>query len=113
MSNQDVGANNAVQWLKVRIGLLWREAEVSLPNNVYSAMGQLKSLEDETLKKRYQKFICTEVDAGNVRKVDQTEGYLQDQQQGYLPYQPVINPHITEKIKKSMQRSSKLSKPSP
>ena len=27
------------------VGLLWREDEVKLPNNVYSAMVQLKSLE--------------------------------------------------------------------
>ena len=51
------------------VGLLWREDEVKLPNNFYSAMGQLKSLErrlqkDETLNKRYQETIDTDVNAG-------------------------------------------------
>ena len=41
---------------RYEVGLLWRENEVKLPNNLYSAMGQLKSLErrlqkDEALKK--------------------------------------------------------------
>ena len=62
------------------VGLLWREDEVKLPNNFYSAMGQLKSLErrlqkEETLKKRYQKTIDTDVNAAHVRKVDQAELY--------------------------------------
>ena len=30
---------------RYEVGLLWREEEVKLPNNFYSAMGQLKSLE--------------------------------------------------------------------
>ena len=43
---------------RYEVGLLWRDDEVKLPNNFYSAMGQFKSLErrlqkDETLKKRY------------------------------------------------------------
>ena len=63
---------------KYQVGLLWRDDEVKLPNNFYSAMGQLKSLErrlqkDETLKKRYQENIDTDVSAGYVRKVDQVE----------------------------------------
>ena len=101
MSNQDVGANSTVQWLKVRNGLLWREAEVKLPNNVCSAMGQLRSLENDSLKKVYRKTIYTVVNAGYVRKVDQTEiNETQDKQQWYLPHQPVINPNITEKIRR-------------
>ena len=60
------------------VGLLWREDEVKLPNNFYSAKGQLKSLErrqqkDDMLQKRYQKIIDTDVKAGYVRKVQQVE----------------------------------------
>ena len=44
---------------RYEVGLLWREDDVKLPNNFFSAMGQMKSLErrfqkDEALKKRYQ-----------------------------------------------------------
>ena len=51
---------------RYEVGILWREDEVKLPNHFYSAMGQLKSLErhlqkDETLKKRYQETIDTDV----------------------------------------------------
>ena len=43
---------------RYEVGLLWREDEVRLTNNFYSAMGQLKSLEqrlqkDDTLRKLY------------------------------------------------------------
>ena len=83
------------------VGLLWREDEVKLPNNFYSAMGQLKSPErhlqkDETLKKRYQRTIDTDVNARYVRKVDQLKiaelNETKDKLQWYLPHHPVINP---------------------
>ena len=103
---------------RCEVGLLWREEEVKLPINFYSAMGQLKSLElrlqkDETLKKRYQETIDTDVNAGYVRKVDQAE--LKDKLQWSLPHQPVINQHKPKRSKyfKSMQRSSKVSRRSP
>ena len=73
--------------------------EVKLPNNFYYAMGQLKSLErhlqkDETLRKRYQEIIDTDVNAGYVLKVDQAElNETKDKMQWYLPHHPVINPH--------------------
>ena len=75
---------------RYEVGLLWREDEVKLPNNFYSAMGQLKSLErrlqkDEALKKRYKETIDTDVNAGYVRKVDQAElNETKDKLQWYL-----------------------------
>ena len=47
---------------------------MKLPNNFYSAMGQLKSpegrlQEDDTLRKRHQETIDTDVKAGYFRKV--------------------------------------------
>ena len=93
---------------RYEVGLLWREEEVRLPNNFYSAMGQLKSLErrlqkDETLpkrSKRYQETMDTDVNAGYVRKVDQTElSELRNRLQWYLPHHPVINPHKPEKAR--------------
>ena len=63
---------------RYELGLLWREDEVRPNNFCCSAMGQLKSLErrlqkHETLKKRYQETIDTDVNAGYNRKVDQAE----------------------------------------
>ena len=76
---------------RYEVGLLWREEEMKLPNNFYSAMGQLKSLErrlqkDETQRNRYQETIDTDVNAGYVRKVDQTElNETRNRLQWYLP----------------------------
>ena len=72
---------------------------MKLPNNFYSAKGQLKSLErhlqkDKTMKKLYIEKIDTDVDAGYVRKVEQTElNETNDKLQWYLQHHSVINPH--------------------
>ena len=98
---------------RYEVGLLWREDEVKLPNNFYCAMGQLKSLErrlqkDETLRKRYQETIDTDVNAGYVRKVDQTElSETRDKLQWYLPHHPVINPHKPEKVRRVCNAAAK------
>ena len=68
-------------------------------------MGQLKSLErrqqkNETLKKRCEETICTVVNAGYVRKVDQAElNETKDNLQWNLPHHPVINPHKPENVR--------------
>ena len=98
---------------RYEVGLLWREDEVKLPNNFYSAMGQLKSLErrlqkNETLKKRYQETIDTDVIAGYVRKVDQAElNETRDKRQWYLPHHLVINPHKPEKVRRVCNAAAK------
>ena len=72
---------------------------MKLPNNLYFAMGQLKSLEqrlqnDDMLRKRYQETIDIDVKASCVRKVQQVElNETRDKLQWYLPHHPVINPH--------------------
>ena len=69
-------------------------------------MGQLRSLEkrlqkDDTLRQRYQETIDTDVKAGYVRKIDQTElNETRDELQWYLPHHPVINPHKPEKVRR-------------
>ena len=109
-SNQDVGANNGERY---EVGLLWREDEVKLPNNFYSAMRQLKSLErrlqkDEALKKCYQETINTDFNAGYVRKVDQAElNETKDKLQWYLPHHPVINPNKPEKVRRVCNAAAK------
>ena len=67
---------------------------MKLPNSFYSAMGQLKSLERRLQDERYQKTIDTDVKAGYVRKVDQTElNENGNSLKWYLPHHPVIPPH--------------------
>ena len=99
---------------RYEVGLLWREDEVKLPNNFYSAMGQLKSLErrlqkDETIRKRYQETIDTDVNAGYVRKVDQAElNETRDKLQWYLPHHPFMNPHKPEKVRRVCNAAAKF-----
>ena len=86
---------------------------MKLPNNFYSAVGQLKSLEkrllrEETLKKRYQETIDTDVNAGYVRTVDQAElNETKDKLQWYLPHHPVINRHKPEKVRRLCNAAAK------
>ena len=71
-------------------------------------MGQLKSLEQRLQDERYQKTIDTDVNAGYVRKVDQTElNETRNRPKWYLQHHPVIPSHKPGS-QKSMQRSSKV-----
>ena len=76
-------------------------------------MGQLKSLErrlqkNETLKKRYQETIDTDINAGYVRKVDQVElNETKDKLQWYLPHHLVINPHKPKKVRRVCKAAAK------
>ena len=98
---------------RCEVGLLWREDEVNLSKKLYSAMGQLKSLErrlqkDDMLQKRYQETIDTDVKASYVRKVQQVElNETRDKLQWYLPHHPVINPHKPEKVRRVCSAAAK------
>ena len=55
----------------------------------------------KTLRKRYQETIDTDVNAGYVRKVEQTElNETKDKLQWFFPHHPVINPHKPEKVRR-------------
>ena len=98
---------------RYEVWILWREEEVKLQSNFYSAMGQLKSLErrlqkDDMLQKRYQETIDIDVKAGYVRKVEQVEqNETRDKLQGHLPHHPVINPHKPEKVRRVCNAAAK------
>ena len=98
---------------RYEVVFLWREEEVMLPNDLYSAMGQLKSLErrlqkEEKVRKRYQDTIDTDVNAGYLRKVDQAElNETKDKLQWYLPHHPVINPHKPKKVRRVCNATAK------
>ena len=98
---------------RYEVGLLWREDEMKLPNNFNSAIGHFKSIErrlqkDETIRKRYQETIDTDVNAGHVRKVDQTElNETRNKLQWYLPHHPVFNPQKPEKVRRVCNAAAK------
>ena len=76
-------------------------------------MGRLKSLErhlqkDETLRKRHQETIDTDVNAKYVRKVDQAElNETKDKLQWYLPHHPVINPRKPTNVRRLCNAGAK------
>ena len=98
---------------RYEVEFLWREEELKLPNHFYSAMGQLKSLErrlqkNETVRKRYQETIDTDLTAGYLRKVYQTEhNENRNRLQWYLPHHPVMKPHKPEKVRRVCNAAAK------
>ena len=62
---------------RYHMGMLWTEADSSLPNNYFSSLVQLKSLErrldkDHELKKLYVKTIHDDFNKSNITKVEKT-----------------------------------------
>ena len=56
------------------VGMLWAEDNIELPNNYFSALVQLKSLEkrltkDQTLREEYSNTVKKDFDKGYVVKV--------------------------------------------
>ena len=86
---------------------------MKLPNNFYSAMGQLRSLEqrlqkDVMFRKCYHDTTDTEVKARYVPKVQQIElNETRGKLQLYLPHHPFVNSHKPEKIRKVCKAAAK------
>ena len=98
-SNEDVAANNAIQLWKIwsRISVARGRSEVAKELLLCIGATQVSWMappERQTLRKRYQETIDTDVNAGYVRKVDQAElKETKNKLQWFFPHHPVINPH--------------------
>ena len=60
---------------RYEVGMLWAEENSSLPNNFFSALAQLKSLErrlekDDDLKQKYAATIADDISKGYIEQVD-------------------------------------------
>ena len=111
-SNQNIGAINSIHPWNIRSWSSVARRWMKLPNNSYSAMGQLKSLErrlqKDTLQKSYQETNDTDLKAGFVRKVEQMElNDTIDKLQSFLPHHPVIKPHKPGKVRRVWNASAK------
>ena len=79
-------------------GMLWADDYSSLPNNYFSALVQLKSLERRhertpDLRASYAQTIKDDFDKGYIVKVDKSERFKVDNpQEWYLPHHPVLHP---------------------
>ena len=94
--------------------MLWTEADSSLPNNYFSALVQLKSLErrldrDPELKQLYAKTIHDDLDKGYITKVHKSDCFKVDQpREWYLPHHPVVHPHKPGKVRRVLNGAAKF-----
>ena len=94
--------------------MLWTEADSSLPNNYFSALVQLKSLErrldrDPELKQLYAKTIHDNLDKRYITKVHKSDCFKVDQpREWYLPNHPVVHPHKPGKVRRVWNGAAKF-----
>ena len=100
--------------LRYQVGMVWAEDESSLPNNYFSALVQLKSLErrlgkDVELKQRYSKTIHEDHSKGYIANVDKADCFnVGNTREWYLPHHPVVNPHKPGKVRRVLNGAVKF-----
>ena len=86
---------------------------MKLPNNYFSALVQLKSLEkrlskDDSLRLHYQKTIIDDIEKGYVIRVELHDPKTLHYREWYLPQHPVINPNKPGKVRRVLNGASKF-----
>ena len=101
--------------LRYDVGMLWEADNTKLPNNYFSSLVQLKSLEkrlamDEDLREKYTNTIKEDLNKGYVIEVpDAHKVENRSDKEWYLPHHPVLNPNKPGKVRRGAQWSSKIS----
>ena len=78
---------------RYNVGMLWAEDNIDLPNNYFSALVQLKYLEqrlakDQTLREKYSNTIKVDLDKGYVVRVkDAHKVESRSEREWYLPHE--------------------------
>ena len=96
------------------VGMLWANDNVQLPNNYFSSLVQIKSLEkwlsrDTSLKENYANTIREDLEkvylitVPDAHKVEQ-----RSDKEWYLPQHPVINPNKPEKVRRIINGAAKF-----
>ena len=86
--------------------MLWVEDNIELPNNYFSALVQLKTLEklltkDQTLRENYSNTIKEDLDKGYVVRVkDAHKVDSRSEREWYQPHHPVVNPDKPGKVRR-------------
>ena len=99
---------------RYQVGMLWAEDDSSLPNNYFSALVQLKSLErrlakDADLKERYSKTIQNDFSKGYIVNVDKGDCFkVNEVREWYLPHHPVVHPHKPGKVRRVLNGAAKF-----
>ena len=93
---------------------MWADDESCLPNNYFSALIQLNSLErrlqkDADLKTSYTETISDDFSKGYIVQVDETDCLKVDQpREWYLPHHPVVHPHKPGKVRRVLNGAAKF-----
>ena len=102
----DILENTTVQKRnRYDVGMLWAEDNIELPNNYFSALVQLKSLEkrltkDQILREKYSNTIKEELDKGYVVRVkDAHKVESRSEREWYLAHHPIVNPNKPGKVR--------------
>ena len=90
---------------RYEVGMLWAEENSSLPNNFFSALAQLKSLErrlekDDDLKQKYAATIADDFSKGYIEQVDPKNDTVKSTREWYLPHHPIIHPNKPGKVRR-------------
>ena len=95
------------------VGMLWATDNVTLPNNYYASLVQLKSLErrlekDPELKSNYIKTVHDDLQKGYVIPVGEFNPECRSSRDWYLPHHPVVNPNKPGKVRRVLNGASKF-----
>ena len=99
---------------RYQVGMLWADDDSSLPNNYFSAIVQLKSLERRLErtpdpKASYAHTIKDDFDKGYIVKVDKYDCFKVDNpREWYLPHHPVLHPHKPGKVRRVLNGAAKF-----
>ena len=96
------------------VGMLWAEDNIELPNNYFSAIVKLKSLEkrptkDQTLWEKYSNSIEEDLGKGYVVRVkDAHKVESRSKRKWYLPHHPVVKPNKPGKVRRVLNGAAKF-----
>ena len=100
--------------LRYDIGMLWAADNTKLPNNYFSSLVHIKSLEkrlakDEDLREKYTTTIKEDLNKGYVTEVpDAHKVENQSDIEWYLPHHPVLNPNKPGKVRRVLNGAAKF-----
>ena len=92
--------------------MLWNDKESTLPNNYFSSLAQLKSLEkrldkDPSLREKNAETFREDIQKGYVITVKAHDPKSRADREGYLPHHPVLNPKKPVKVRRVLNGASK------
>ena len=100
--------------LRYDVGMLWAADTIQLPNNYFSSLVQLKSLEkplakDDDLREKYASTIKEDLNKGYVIEVpDAHKVESRSDKEWYLPHHPVLNPNKPGKVRRVLNGAAKF-----